>query len=445
MAKRGGDAAADADSDAPVVRRAPFAANPAVGERGKQAQRRILDAALTVFGEVGYEQCRVGRITEAAGCSRVSFYQYFSSKEDVFRQLSAVVYRELNEAVASVGAITSDAAGHRALADWFGRYGVIYDRYEPVYAAFQTATSRDAELTQGARKATSRTLQAFDAHVAGSPLAADERRAVIRLISELTIRANRFRELVEAGEPPVALSHERLNAALADVVHRALFGLIPGVNTQASAGKRLFRIERGGWDAAEVADEPGSLRTAVLEAAHSVFLDRGFHAARIDDIAERAGVSHGALYRYFRTKSDLFRVLAAQSADRFNRAFDELSELVLTDGSAAADFRRWVRDYAATCADAAAIMRVWAEALARDPKLGSDSAAAIRYSCSRLAKVLAQREIGDADAEALVMLAMLEAIATIGATVEQVDVGAEAIERSLLLLGPARRSKRRAS
>ena len=443
MAKRGGPAPADAD--APVVRRAPFAVNPAVGERGKQAQRRILDAALKVFGEVGYEQCRVGRITEAAGCSRVAFYQYFSSKEDVFRQLSAIVNRELDEAVASVGTITPDAAGHRALADWFARYGAIYDRYEPVYAAFPTATSRDAELTPGAGKATSRTLPAFDAHVSGSPLGADERRAVLRVISELTIRANRYRELVEAGEPPVALSHERLNEALADVVHRALFGLIPAVNTQANAGKRLFRIEPAAWDASGATDEEGSLRAAVLEAAHNVFLDRGFHAARIDDIAEQAGVSHGAMYRYFRTKSDLFRVLAAQAADRFNRAFDELSELVLTDSAAATEFRRWVRDYAATCADAAAIMRVWAEALARDPNLGSDSAAAIRYSCSRLAKVLAQRDTGDADAEALAMLAMLEAIATIGATVEQVDIGADAIERSLLLLAPARRSKRRAS
>src|SRR5688500_18748744 len=60
-----------------VVRRAPFSANPNVGARGQRTQQRILDAALRVFGEEGYQQCSIDRITKRAGCSRVSFYQYF--------------------------------------------------------------------------------------------------------------------------------------------------------------------------------------------------------------------------------------------------------------------------------------------------------------------------------------------------------------------------------
>src|SRR6266545_5679096 len=77
-----------ADDDMLVLRRAPFSDNPQVGARGLRSQQRILDAALQVFGEVGYHQCGVIRITEVAGCSRASFYQYFSSKEDVFRRLA---------------------------------------------------------------------------------------------------------------------------------------------------------------------------------------------------------------------------------------------------------------------------------------------------------------------------------------------------------------------
>src|SRR5689334_7713152 len=71
-----------------VTRRAPFADSPYVGERGHRAQMRILDAALEVFGEVGYHACGVRAITELSGCSRASFYQYFSSKEDLFRHLA---------------------------------------------------------------------------------------------------------------------------------------------------------------------------------------------------------------------------------------------------------------------------------------------------------------------------------------------------------------------
>jgi AcrR family transcriptional regulator len=44
----------------------------------------------------------------------------------------------------------------------------------------------------------------------------------------------------------------------------------------------------------------------IVEAALSVFAEKGFAAARLDDIAHQAGVSKGALYLYFETKEALF-------------------------------------------------------------------------------------------------------------------------------------------
>ncbi len=50
------------------------------------------------------------------------------------------------------------------------------------------------------------------------------------------------------------------------------------------------------------------LRAAqILEAALDVFAEKGFAAARLDDVAIRAGVSKGTLYLYFSDKEDLFR------------------------------------------------------------------------------------------------------------------------------------------
>ena len=51
----------------------------------------------------------------------------------------------------------------------------------------------------------------------------------------------------------------------------------------------------------------------IVQAALDVFAERGFAAARLDDIARRAGVSKGALYLYFETKEDLFRAVVAQA------------------------------------------------------------------------------------------------------------------------------------
>ena len=52
-------------------------------------------------------------------------------------------------------------------------------------------------------------------------------------------------------------------------------------------------------------DRPREICTAALE----VFAEKGFAAARLDEIARRAGVSKGTLYLYFKDKEDLFRAV----------------------------------------------------------------------------------------------------------------------------------------
>ncbi|MFL6721006.1 MAG: TetR/AcrR family transcriptional regulator [Sphingomonas sp.] len=47
----------------------------------------------------------------------------------------------------------------------------------------------------------------------------------------------------------------------------------------------------------------------ICAAALDVFADKGFAAAKLDDIARRAGVSKGTLYLYFNDKQELFRAV----------------------------------------------------------------------------------------------------------------------------------------
>src|SRR3954469_25718123 len=124
---------------AAVRRRAPFSDNPRVGVRGQRTQQRILDAALRVFGDAGYHQCSIDTITKLAGCSRVSFYQYFESKEDVFRHLAVQVARQLNASTDLLEPVTADSAGWDTFRAWGGRYAEIYARYEPIFTAFPAA------------------------------------------------------------------------------------------------------------------------------------------------------------------------------------------------------------------------------------------------------------------------------------------------------------------
>jgi AcrR family transcriptional regulator len=47
----------------------------------------------------------------------------------------------------------------------------------------------------------------------------------------------------------------------------------------------------------------------ILEAALAVFAEKGLSAARMDDIAARAGVTKGTIYLYFPSKNDVFKSL----------------------------------------------------------------------------------------------------------------------------------------
>ncbi len=57
-------------------------------------------------------------------------------------------------------------------------------------------------------------------------------------------------------------------------------------------------------------------RAQLLSAALEVFVAQGYHAAAMDDIAERAGVSKPVLYQHFPGKLDLYLALLDQSCDQ---------------------------------------------------------------------------------------------------------------------------------
>jgi AcrR family transcriptional regulator len=64
----------------------------------------------------------------------------------------------------------------------------------------------------------------------------------------------------------------------------------------------------------------------ITEAAFAAFAEKGFTATRVEEVAQRAGVSKGLLYLYFKTKEELFkaviRSVVAPRVDELTRALD---------------------------------------------------------------------------------------------------------------------------
>src|SRR4051794_28822443 len=67
-------------------------------------------------------------------------------------------------------------------------------------------------------------------------------------------------------------------------------------------------------------------REALLEAAVEVFARRGYRDSSVDEIAERAGYSKGAVYWHFTGKDDLFFALLEERVDRPLREMIDLLE-----------------------------------------------------------------------------------------------------------------------
>jgi AcrR family transcriptional regulator len=69
----------------------------------------------------------------------------------------------------------------------------------------------------------------------------------------------------------------------------------------------------------------------ILDAAYRVFTEKGFAAARMDDIAQAAGVTKGTVYLYFDSKETVFKALIVGA---FSERFDRLTALLADfDGS----------------------------------------------------------------------------------------------------------------
>ena len=59
----------------------------------------------------------------------------------------------------------------------------------------------------------------------------------------------------------------------------------------------------------------GERRDQLLATASEVFVDRGYHATGMDEIADRAGVSKPVLYQHFSSKLDLYLAVLGQHGD----------------------------------------------------------------------------------------------------------------------------------
>jgi AcrR family transcriptional regulator len=98
-------------------------------------------------------------------------------------------------------------------------------------------------------------------------------------------------------------------------------------------------------DATQIKNEPRFERRKdarpgeILNAALDLFVEKGFAATRLEDVAQRAGVSKGTVYLYFDSKEDLFKAVIRSG---MVRAIEEAEKMVAGFEGSSADLLRQI-------------------------------------------------------------------------------------------------------
>jgi TetR/AcrR family transcriptional regulator, fatty acid metabolism regulator protein len=107
-------------------------------------------------------------------------------------------------------------------------------------------------------------------------------------------------------------------------------------------------------------------RRLILDAAVRVFARKGFHASRVGDIAEEAGVAHGLLYHYFESKD---QVLEAVFQENWSVLVSRLGSVEETNEPAVDQLRHVAAIVLRTWLHLPDVVRVLVREFGRSPEL----------------------------------------------------------------------------
>ncbi|MCX6132564.1 MAG: TetR/AcrR family transcriptional regulator [Ignavibacteriales bacterium] len=72
--------------------------------------------------------------------------------------------------------------------------------------------------------------------------------------------------------------------------------------------------------------EKGHRREEILDAAQKVFFEKGLHVATMDEIAEKAELSKGTLYLYYKSKEDLYLAVMMRGMEILRDLFSKVTQ-----------------------------------------------------------------------------------------------------------------------
>lgn len=180
-----------------------------------------------------------------------------------------------------------------------------------------------------------------------------------------------------------------------------------------SNAKERARLRQGGTPARSRQLRAQGRKTleSLLDAGLVVFDERGY-TARVDDVAKKAGTSHGTFYLYFESMDELLEALVAESAAEMLALAEEFGAMA-GQPCDRGQLRAWLDRYAVLYAKQGPIMRTWTQASVTNRDFARLGRQYLRDFTARIANCLADAQLSeglDPDTAALVFVAATERV-----------------------------------
>lgn len=180
-----------------------------------QTRAKILDAAKQIFEELGFLPARVADIVRRAGVAHGSFYHYFDSKEDIFRELAAVADARLNAPMQEVIlAHGSEAPPAQRIRKSVRRFLEAYRREARIMGVVEEVSRHDEYL----RESRNKRLRQYNDELADS-IQQLQRRGLADPTLDPTL-ASAILGSITVRFPEMWLVHEVVDCSLDDAVEQ---------------------------------------------------------------------------------------------------------------------------------------------------------------------------------------------------------------------------------
>jgi AcrR family transcriptional regulator len=116
--------------------------------KGTMTRARLLEAAEAVFEEIGFLEARISDIAKRAGLSHGSFYHYFESKEQIFREIAEEMEAGLTAPPDAEEDDGAEPTEHERILRANRRYFSRYREAGPIMGVIEEVSRYDAQVNE---------------------------------------------------------------------------------------------------------------------------------------------------------------------------------------------------------------------------------------------------------------------------------------------------------